>query len=100
VDYIVFCHGADSHEYDDIGRQLNTKEWMECSSIFSEWIIKLELKMKSKVPVSLSLFGGYRKDDYQSVLSLHTASILNTLSILSQTTIDYKPKVKKRPKQR
>lgn len=96
VDYVVFCHGADSHEYDDLGRQLNTKEWVECSSIFSEWIIKLELKMKAQIPISLSLFGGYRKDDYQSVLSLHTTSILNILSVLSETEIKYEPKVKKR----
>lgn len=56
----------------------------------------MESKKKCKPPVFLSFFGGYRKDNYESVLSLHTASILNILSNLSEVEIKYEPKVKKR----
>jgi len=96
VDYIVFCHGADSHEYDDIGRQLSTEEWMECTVIFCEWLQKVQTKVDQHIPVALSLFGGYRTDDYASVLSLHTASILNVLKRLGNVNVDYYPVVKKR----
>lgn len=94
VDYVVFCHGADSHELDDIGRQLTTKEWLDCATIFSNWVDKVQRKLNQQLPISLSLFGGYRKDDYDSVLSLHTASMLKVLEHLSATTINYQPTVK------
>ena len=94
VDYLVFCHGADSHEHDDIGRQLTTEEWMACSTIFCEWLIGIQSKLQKEIPLALSLFGGYRKDDFESVLSLHTASILNVLKLLGDVEeIDYQPKV-------
>jgi acetoin utilization deacetylase AcuC-like enzyme len=96
VDYVVFCHGADSHEYDDIGRQLSTEEWLTCATIFCEWLLKVQAKISKSIPVTLSLFGGYRTDHYDSVLSLHTASILQVLRLLGKIDIDYQPEVKER----
>ena len=29
IQYLVFCHGADSHEWDDLGSQLTTAEWLK-----------------------------------------------------------------------
>lgn len=98
VDYVVFCHGADSHEYDDIGRQLSTEEWLLCSTLFCEWVLKVQQKIKRPLPVALSLFGGYRNDHYESVLSLHTASLLKVLELLGQVPIVYQPIVKERSK--
>lgn len=96
IDYVVFCHGADSHEDDDIGRQLNTEEWIACAEIFSHWVIKIQKKLSRPLPITLSLYGGYRDDDFTSVLSLHTASLLKILSILSNQLISFVPIVKKR----
>lgn len=94
IHYVVFCHGADSHEEDDIGWQLNTSEWIKCAEIFCEWVLKTENLTGRSLPVSLSLFGGYRVDDFDSVLSLHTASLIKILSMLSNTKIEYLPKVR------
>lgn len=93
VQYVVFCHGADSHEEDDIGCQLNTSEWIECAEIFCEWVLRIENLTGRSLPVSLSLFGGYRIDDFESVLSLHTASLIKILSMLSNIKIEYLPRV-------
>lgn len=93
IHYVVFCHGADSHEEDDIGWQLNTFEWIECAVIFCEWVLKIENITKRSLPVSLSLFGGYRIDDFESVLSLHAASLIKIISTLSNVKIEYLPSV-------
>ena len=93
VHYVVFCHGADSHEEDDIGSQLNTAEWVECAEMFCKWVLKIENIIGRSLPVSLSLFGGYRIDDFESVLSLHTASLIKVLSMLSNIKIEYIPRV-------
>jgi acetoin utilization deacetylase AcuC-like enzyme len=58
IDYVVFCHGADSHEWDDLGRQLNTKEWMKCSEMFYTFMKKINYKRAKPIPLTLSLFGG------------------------------------------
>lgn len=71
IHYVVWCHGADSHEHDDIGGGCNTKYWLECSNVFYNWLYNLEERLGRKIPLILSLFGGYRKDDYQSVINLH-----------------------------
>ncbi|MEZ6120508.1 MAG: hypothetical protein R3C28_28575 [Pirellulaceae bacterium] len=34
IHYVVFCHGADSHQDDDLGGQCTTGEWLECSVMF------------------------------------------------------------------
>jgi hypothetical protein len=49
-----------------------------------------------QIPLTLSLFGGYRKDDYESILSLHTADLVKCLNILCGQNIHYFPKVKEK----
>jgi hypothetical protein len=46
-----------------------------------------------QIPLILSLFGGYRRDDYNSVLSLHTADLVMCLNILCGRKINYKTEV-------
>ena len=70
VDYVVWCHGADSHKDDNLGSQLNTKEWLKCTKMFIETIQNIEFITKKPFPVSYSLFGGYR-ERYDDVLKLH-----------------------------
>lgn len=95
IHYLVFCHGADSHEEDDIGHQLTTEEWLECARLFTETVKKIETLSGKPVPVSLALFGGYRHDDYDGVLSLHTASLMTVLRGLSEVKQEYVPVVKR-----
>jgi len=94
IHYVVFCHGADSHEDDDIGHQLTTEEWLECAVLFSGFVKKTENLSGRPVPVSMALFGGYRHDDYDSVLSLHTASLMKVLNSLSGVEQEYQPLVR------
>ncbi len=95
IHYVVFCHGADSHEDDDIGHQLTTAEWLECAVLFSDFVKKTESLSGRPVPVSMALFGGYRNDDYDCVLSLHTASLMKVLNGLSGLEKEYDPVVSK-----
>ncbi|HMV42314.1 MAG TPA: hypothetical protein PK079_16020 [Leptospiraceae bacterium] len=96
VDYIVFCHGADSHEWDDLGHQCSTEEWLLCSELVYKMIHRLSNKLGKPIPLSLSLFGGYRSDDFNSVLSLHTADLSRCLDILCGQNTQYLPIVKER----
>ncbi|MFP4449109.1 MAG: hypothetical protein ACLFPH_10280 [Bacteroidales bacterium] len=95
IHYLVFCHGADSHEWDDLGYHLTTEEWIKCSEMFYSFVLRLQEELKTQIPLSLCLFGGYRKDDYDSVLSLHTMDLVQCLNILCGHNIDYQPKVQK-----
>lgn len=94
IHYLVFCHGADSHEWDDLGHQLTTREWIQCAEMFYHFVLDLQRKTKKQIPLSLSLFGGYRKDNYDSVLSLHTADLVKCLNILCDQDIQYVPEIK------
>ena len=76
IHYVVFAHGADSHEDDDIGGGCDTKHWMLCAVRFSEWVNKISHEIGRPLPVTLALFGGYRSDNYNAVLDLHLKSIL------------------------
>lgn len=96
VQYIVFAHGADSHIDDDLGGQVNTEQWLECSKIVYKWVKQLDRKLKRNIPLTLSLFGGYRKDNFESVLSLHTADLVMCLNTLCNADIDYQPIIKPR----
>lgn len=82
VDYIVWCHGADSHIDDDLGHQCDTSQWMRASKIFYEWLYAIEMDIGKCIPLTLSLFGGYRKDDYQSVINLHIIDLYIGLNVL------------------
>jgi acetoin utilization deacetylase AcuC-like enzyme len=98
VDYVVWCHGADSHEWDQLGHQCTTEEWILCSKIFYLKIYELEQELGRCIPVTSSLFGGYRDDDYNSVLSLHASDIREGCKILLGNNINYETKVS--PKKR
>ncbi len=97
IHYVVFCHGADSHEWDELASQLSTEEWIGCSRLFYSFIHDLQIETGKQIPLVLSLFGGYRKDDYNSVLSLHTADMVTCLNILCGQEIHYEPQVMPRP---
>lgn len=96
VHYLVFAHGADSHIDDDLGGQLSTKQWIECSRIFYKWVKQLDNKLKHPIPLTLALFGGYRRDNFESVLSLHISDLAMCLNTLCGSKIDYLPNVKQR----
>lgn len=96
VHYVVFCHGADSHEWDELASQLTTEEWIECSRIVYSFIKELEIPTGKQIPLILTLFGGYRKDDYNSVLSLHAMDLVTCLNILCGREIEYTPEIKPR----
>jgi len=98
IDYVVFCHGADSHQDDQLGSQTSTKEWIKCSALFYEWVRELEIVMGKHIPVTMALFGGYRDDSYSSVLSLHTADLVKCLNTLCGHDIEYRLRVKPRPR--
>lgn len=93
VDYVVWCHGADSHEWDDLGYQCSTEEWFRASEMFYTGISDLEEELGRCIPVTLSLFGGYRRDDYESVLSLHASDLRIASKILLNESIEYKTRV-------
>lgn len=86
VHYVVFCHGADSHSDDDLGGQCNTENWIKCAKIFCDWVNEVSVFMGKPLPVTLALFGGYRKDNYNAVLDLHTKSIMKVSNIICGNT--------------
>jgi len=89
VDYVVFAHGADSHEDDDLHGQNGTEYWIMCAEKFADWVNRMSHLLGRRLPVVLALFGGYRKDDYNTVLDLHIKSILTcSNSIYGQNTPD------------
>jgi len=90
VHYVVFAHGADSHDEDDLGGQLNTECWIKAAEIFSNWVNTVSAKLGKPLPVVLCLFGGYRRDDYNFVLDLHLESLLTcskTIGSVPETTL-------------
>lgn len=97
IDCVVWAHGADSHEDDDMGGVCTTKEWIDCSKMFYSWVNDINKKRKKPLPVMLTLFGGYRMDDYYSVLSLHTTDLVTCLNTLCGHNIEYKSDVRPNP---
>ncbi len=102
IHYVMWCHGADSHEDDDFGGQVDTDHWVKASEAFYSWVHQLDAKLiamgRKPLPIILSLFGGYRADDYYSVLSLHIKDLSTCLNILCGENIVYDVNVKeKRP---
>jgi acetoin utilization deacetylase AcuC-like enzyme len=97
IQYVMWCHGADSHSEDDLGGQVGTFHWVLCSEIFYSWVEQLDKKLaalgRKPLPVTLSLFGGYRVDSYASVLSLHLKDIATCLNKLCGVTMRYKVNV-------
>jgi acetoin utilization deacetylase AcuC-like enzyme len=94
IHYLVWCHGADSHEWDNLGGRVSTEQWIECATVFYSWLKELEEKINKPVPLILSLFGGYRTDDYNSVLSLHIADLVECQNVMLFKNLTYIPEVK------
>jgi acetoin utilization deacetylase AcuC-like enzyme len=97
IQYVMWCHGADSHNEDDLGGQVGTYHWVKAAEIFYTWVAELDAKLaelgRKPLPVTLSLFGGYRVDSYASVLSLHLKDIATCLNTLCGASIRYKVRV-------
>jgi acetoin utilization deacetylase AcuC-like enzyme len=85
IHYVVFAHGADSHEADDMFGQCTTEEWLKCSTMVYEFIKDISKRLGKPFPLTLALFGGYRADDYEAVLKLHTADLLIAIKTLVKT---------------
>ena len=94
IDYVCVAHGADSHEWDQLGGQCTTDEWLRASDIVYE-ILQVARQFKP-VAVTLALFGGYRDDHPASVLGLHAMDAARCLAILGDVKIDYRAKVRPR----
>lgn len=94
IHYVVFCHGADSHEHDDMSGQCTTEEWLECSRMFYRWVNDMDNWLNRPLPLTLSLFGGYRADHYESVLSLHAADLSCCMNELCKIGVNYTPNIK------
>ncbi len=48
-----------------------------------ELVKTLSQKVNKHIPLTISLFGGYREDDYDSVLNLHLGTLISGMEILS-----------------
>jgi acetoin utilization deacetylase AcuC-like enzyme len=72
IDYVVFCHGADSHLGDDFEEGVcTTGEWLHCSRVFYKWVKEMDEKLGKPLPLTTCLFGGYKHRNFPSVISLH-----------------------------
>jgi acetoin utilization deacetylase AcuC-like enzyme len=87
IQSVCFAQGADSHEEDDLGGQVGTEDWIRAHELVFEMIKNVSITRKKAVPLTLSLFGGYRQDDYDSVLNLHTKNLISCLNILCDNSL-------------
>jgi acetoin utilization deacetylase AcuC-like enzyme len=86
IHYVVFAHGADSHMDDDLGWNCDTYHWVKCAEMFANWVNEISNEIGKPLPVTLALFGGYRKNNYTAVLDLHIKSILKISNIVCGTS--------------
>ena len=86
IHYVVFAHGADSHMDDDLGWNCDTYHWVKCAEMFANWVNEISNEIGKPLPVTLALFGGYRKNNYNAVLDLHIKSILKISNIVCGTS--------------
>lgn len=98
IHYVVWCHGADSHEDDQLGYQCSTEYWVACSTLFWKWVKEMDELLEKPLPVACALFGGYRDDDYRSVLSLHTSDFVECFKELLGIDVKYTIEVLPRQK--
>jgi acetoin utilization deacetylase AcuC-like enzyme len=98
VHYVVFAHGADSHIEDDLKGQCDTTHWVLCAEIFSHWVNEVSNEIQKPLPVVLALFGGYRKDNYNAVLDLHTKSLITCSNIICENNFEDTLIIPARPK--
>jgi len=75
IHYIVYCHGADSIITDNMhAGKLTEYNWFKCTEIFCDWLYNLEKELNKSIPLSVSLFGGYR-DNINEICELHYKDI-------------------------
>lgn len=88
VQYVVMCHGADSHEKDQLGGQVTTEEWYEASRLVYKMIADVSKQLNKPVPLTIALFGGYRADNYDAVLELHLGDLQIAYNILTSNKLE------------
>lgn len=96
IEYGVTCSGADSLIDDDLGGQINIIEWVQVKHMIYSMIEEGSNQLGKPIPLTICLFGGYRKDDFNSVLNAHTQDLVTCLNILGKNKIGYQSKYKKR----
>ena len=95
VHYVAFAHGADSHEWDQLGSQCTTAEWLRASELVYGTLRRCGERLGRPVPVTLALFGGYRDDHPESVLGLHAMDLACGLNVLCGAQLQYEAEVRK-----
>lgn len=98
IDYVVWCHGADSHKWDQLGHQVDTNQWVRCATFFWSWVKETDALLGRPISVACALFGGYRADDYNSVLSLHASDLRECMNRLLGLNVTYETDVKEPPR--
>ncbi len=93
VGLVCVGHGADSHEWDDLGGSVTTEEWLEAARRTYAMVGRAAARLGRPVPLVTSFFGGYREDDYTAVLDLHIADVAMALNVLGGTHVEFAPHV-------
>ncbi|MSQ83181.1 MAG: hypothetical protein EXR77_09770 [Myxococcales bacterium] len=95
IDYVCFAHGADSHQWDDLGYQCTTAEWLQAADAVYQMLARCRGEGRA-LPVTLALFGGYRDDHPESVLGLHAMDLARALNYLENRPegLDYVAEVR------
>ncbi len=57
-------------------------------------IKEIDVNYNLQIPLTLCLFGGYRRDDFNSVLGLHAGDLVICLNKLCGENITFKPTIK------
>jgi acetoin utilization deacetylase AcuC-like enzyme len=89
IGYIVLCSGADSLVDDDLGGQVTIDEWISIKNYLYTRLAEFD-RSNCKFPTTISLFGGYRSDDYNSVLDAHTLDLVSCMQYRFGIEAEYK----------
>jgi acetoin utilization deacetylase AcuC-like enzyme len=90
IDYLVFCSGADSLVDDDLGGSVSFSEWLFCKEFLYQRVKTLLEQLERPIPLTVTLFGGYRADDFNSVLDAHTMDLAICSKVLQGNNWNYK----------
>ncbi len=93
VGLVCVGHGADSHEWDALGGSVTTAQWLETARRTYAMVARASRRLQRPVPIVTSFFGGYRDDDYASVLDLHVADVAIARDVLAQARTPFTPTV-------
>jgi acetoin utilization deacetylase AcuC-like enzyme len=92
IDYVGFAHGADSHEWDQLGMQCTTDEWIEAARMV--YTMLAEVQYTRPVPVTMVHFGGYRSDHPESVLGLHAIDLAQCFEHLERDPVPFEADIR------